>query len=142
LTISSIRKKAIGPGYGEKMTVKLLWENCSEFVVEGQDGFFIEASQGETIGKILPALSAHEKLKFDQMKNFYVAATTGGFTNEGCYYFLVSRDAQTIKFESAEFIDSDLSVRGGMISILPETMITRIDEITGIETPEWRNLIS
>jgi hypothetical protein len=115
-----------------KMVVKLLWKGSSEFIVEGQDGYFIEASAEETRDKILPALSAHERMKFDHMKDIYVATKTSGIITEGCYYFLVSCDAQTVKFESAEFLTTDLSTRGGKISSIPDLQITTVEEICSI----------
>jgi hypothetical protein len=116
-----------------EMIIKLFWEQCSEFVVEGQDGFFIEATLAETMGTIVPSLNLHEKLKFEQMKEFYVAKVTSGFVHEGCYYFLVSRDAQAIKFESVAFMTSDLSSHGGKVRIMPDIPIAKIEDICAID---------
>jgi hypothetical protein len=112
------------------MIIKMFWEKCSEFVVEEEDGFFIEASAAETMEKIVPALSPHERLKFEQMKDIYVAKATNGMAHEGCYYFLVSRDAQAIKFESVSFMTSDLSARGGKVKPIPDVPIAKIEDVT------------
>jgi hypothetical protein len=115
------------------MIIKMFWERCSEFVVEGQDGFLIEADAEETRAKILPLLSPHEKLKFEQMKDFYVAKAVSGPAREGCYYFLVSRDAQAIKFESFAFLSSDQSARGGKLWALPDIPIAQVGEVGAID---------
>lgn len=115
------------------MFAKIFWERCAEFVVEDEDAFFIEASPDETAAKIVPRLSPHEKLKFDQMKDIYVAKATTGIVHEGCYYFLVSRDAGNIKFESVAFMTSDLSSRGGKTKLLPDIPIAEIEELASID---------
>ena len=115
------------------MIIKMFWEGCSEFIVEGEDGYFIEASPSDTTEQIIPALSPHEKLKFEQMKDIYVAKTTDGKAHAGCYYFLVSRDAQAIKFESVAFMCSDLSSRGGKVKILPDKPLAKIADIPSID---------
>lgn len=115
------------------MIIKMFWEKCSEFVVEDEDGYFIEAGPAEAMEKIVPALSKHEKLKFEQMKGIYVAKATDGIAREGCYYFLLSRDAQSIKFESVAFMTSDLSARGGKVKRLPDIPLERIEDISAID---------
>jgi hypothetical protein len=115
------------------MIIKMFWEKCSEFVVDEEDGFFIEASPDEALREILPALSPHEKLKFEQMKDIYVAKTTNGIAKEGCFYFLVSRDAQSIKFESVAFMSSDLSSRGGKLKPMPNIPIASIGELSAFD---------
>jgi hypothetical protein len=115
------------------MIIKMFWEKCSEFVVEDEDGYFIEASAAEAMEKIVPALSKHEKIKFEQMKEIYVAKATDGMVHEGCYYFLLSRDAQTIKFESVAFMTSDLSARGGKLKPLPDVPLEKIEDISSID---------
>jgi hypothetical protein len=115
------------------MKIKMFWESCSEFVVEGEDGFFIEASAAEAIERIIPSLSEHEKIKFQQMKDIYVAKTTNDLVHEGCYYFLVSRDGQAVKFESVAFMVSDLSSRGGKVRFMPDIPIAQIEEVSSID---------
>jgi hypothetical protein len=115
------------------MFAKIFWERCAEFVVEDEDAFFIEASAEETIAKILPLLSQHEKLKFEQMKDIYVAKATTGIVHEGCFYFLISRDAVSIKFESVAFMTSDLSSRGGKTKRLPDIPLGKIEDLGSID---------
>lgn len=115
------------------MIIKMFWEKCSEFVVEEEDGFFIEASPEEAAQNIVPTLSPHEKLKFEQMKDVYVAKSTSGMAREGYYYFLVSRDAQSIKFESVAFMTSDLSSRGGTLKPIPDIPIAAIGELSSFD---------
>jgi hypothetical protein len=115
------------------MLIKMFWESCSEFVIENQDGFLIEASPAETLELIVPVLSPHERLKFESMKDHYISKKTD-CGRAGMYYFLVSRDAQMIKFESAAFFASDLSSRGGTILTMPDIPIDRIEDICHIDT--------
>ncbi len=115
------------------MLIKLFLERSNEFVVEGEDGYFVEANASEAMSAILPALSPPEKLKFEQMKDIYVAKSSSGAVHEGCYYFLVSRDAQAIKFESAAFMTSDLSARGGKVKVIPDVPISRIEDLIAFD---------
>ena len=115
------------------MIIKRFWERCSEFVVEEQDAFLIEANSMETENTIVPTLSPHEKLKFDQMKEVYFAKASGGGATEGCFYFLVSRDAQSIKFESVALLTADLSGRGGKVKVLPDLSISKIEDVSSID---------
>lgn len=115
------------------MIIKMYWERCPEFVLEEQDGYFVEATAEEANESIVPALSPHEKLKYDQMKEIYVAKATSGIAHEGCFYFLVSRDAQVIKFESVAFMTSDLSARGGAVKMMPDIRIERIFDVSAID---------
>ena len=119
--------------WSEQMTIKRFWDRCSEFVVEEQDAFLIEANSAETTSTILPNLSPHEKLKFDKMKEVYVARTSNGGAHEGCFYFLVSRDAQSIKFESVALLTADLSGRVGKVKVLPDISIAKIEEVSSID---------
>jgi hypothetical protein len=118
------------------MILKVFWEKCPTFVVEEEDAFFVEASAEETERSIFPQLSPQEKIKFEQLKDVYVAKKSDGLVREGCYYFLVSRDAHMIKFESVEFMTSDLSARGGKARVLPDIPIERIDDIDTVSLPE------
>jgi hypothetical protein len=115
------------------MIIKMLWEKCPEFVVEEEDAFFIEASLDETVQKILPALSAQERIKFDQLKDIYVAKETMGLARGGSFYFLVSRGAQAIKFESVSFLSSDFSARGGRVRSIADRTISELSEIESID---------
>jgi len=115
------------------MIIKMYWEGCPEFVVEGEDGFVIEANQTEALGKIVPILSPHEKLKFEQMREFYMAKATVGIAREGCYYFLVSCDAQAVKFESVALLTSELSGRGGKVRMMPEIPIENVADVCNID---------
>jgi hypothetical protein len=119
------------------MIVKMLWERCHDFVVEEEDAFLVEASADEATGKLLPLLSQRERMKFEQMKDFYVAKTTEGKARAGSYYFLVSRGAKEIKFESVALLSSDLSARGGRARFLPDIPISCIDDLDTID-PEAR----
>jgi len=115
------------------MFIRMFWERCPEFVVEEEDAFFIEATPDEAKEKILPELSPHEKLKFEQMKDAYLARQTMGGAREGRYYFLVSCDAHAIKFESVQFMTSDLSTRGGRPRAVPDIPLASIDELASID---------
>jgi len=115
------------------MIVKMFWERCHDFVVEEEDAFVIEASAEETTGKLFPLLSPREQLKFEQMKDFYVAKATDGKARAGSYYFLVSRGAKEIKFESVALLSSDLSSRGGKARFLPDIPISCIDDLDTID---------
>jgi hypothetical protein len=115
------------------MTIKIFWERCNEFVIEEEDAFLVEASAEEALGKIYPLLSPQEKLKFEQMKDVYVAKSTTATAHEGCYYFLVSRGARLIKFESVALLTSDLSRRGGKARPVPDIHLSSIDEIDSVE---------
>ena len=119
------------------MFVKMFWESCPEFVVEEEDAFLIEANPAETSEKVLPALSAHEKLKFEQMKDIYCAKATTGRVHEGCYYFLVSRDAHTIKFESVAIMSADLSARGGKARPMPDLPVAAIADLGSIDPTKY-----
>jgi hypothetical protein len=107
------------------MIIKLFWEGCSEFIVEEEDAFLLEADAVEALSTIVPALSQREQLKFEQMKDVYSAA--------GKYYFLVTRDAQEIKFESSAILSADMSGRGGKIKALPDLPVSRIEDVRSID---------
>jgi hypothetical protein len=119
------------------MNIKFFWEKCHEFVVEEEDAFFLEASPDEAVARILPLLSPSEKIKFEQMKDIYIAKATRGIVHEGCYYFLISRGAHTIKFESIALLTSDLSTRGGRVKALPDVSISSIEDIDSINTTRY-----
>jgi hypothetical protein len=115
------------------MIVKMFWERCHDFVVEEEDAFLIEASSDEATGMLFPLLSPREQLKFEQMKDFYVAKATDGKARAGAYYFLISRGAKEIKFESVALLSSDLSARGGKTRFLPEISISSVDDLDTID---------
>jgi hypothetical protein len=115
--------------FGEKMIIKLYWERCAEFVMDEQDGYLIEATPAETLEFIVPALNPHERLKFESMKDIYIAKPTNGTLDGGCFYFLVSRDGQAVKFESRAILTTDLSSRGGKISPMPDIPIARLEDV-------------
>ena len=117
------------------MIVKMFWEHCPEFVVEEEDAFFIEVTGKEAAEKVFPALSPQEKLKFEQMKDVYVAKTTNEYAREGSYYFLVTRGAHEIKFESVAFMSSDLSARGGKAWSVPPVAIESFSELDSMVVP-------
>ena len=102
-------------------------------VVEDQDGFLVEVSPEEARDILLPVLSPHERLKFEQMKDVYVAKASQSGAREGCYYFLVSRDGQAVKFESSALLTSDQSGRGGSIKRLPDIPVSKIEEVSSID---------
>lgn len=119
------------------MIIKMFWERCPEFIMEEEDAFIIEASKEETYDKILPLLSPHEMLKFEQMKDIYVSKSSEGGTCEGCYYFLVSRGAGAVKFDSAAILSADLSKRGGKTRVFPNIAISGIEDIDGIDPDRY-----
>jgi hypothetical protein len=119
------------------MNIKIFWEKCHEFVVEEEDAFFLEAGPDEAATKILPLLSPSEKIKFEQMKDIYIAKATRGIVHEGCYYFLISRGAHTIKFESVALLTSDLSARGGKAKALPDVSISSIEDIDSVNPAKY-----
>jgi hypothetical protein len=120
-----------------KMVLKIFWERCPLFVVEEEDAFFLEANPAETDAKILPLLSAAEKVKFDQLKDVYIAKASSGLVHEGCYYFLVSRGAHVIKFESVALLTSDLAARGGKAKVLPDLPVAKIEDIDSIDAAKY-----
>ena len=67
------------------------------------------------------------------MKDIYVAKASSGAAHEGCFYFLVSRSAHEIKFESVAFLGSDLSARGGKAKALPDIRIGKIEDLDSID---------
>jgi hypothetical protein len=119
------------------MVIKIYWEGCPSFVVEEEDAFFIEASKGEAESIIVPFLSPHEKLKFEQLKDIYIAKVSNGIVHQGCYYFLVSRGAHVVKFESVSLLTSDLSARGGKAKILPDIPIAKIEDIDSVDVSQY-----
>jgi hypothetical protein len=119
------------------MIIKIYWERCHEFVVEEEDAFLIEASADEAAAKILPLLSPQEKLKFEQMKGVYVAKATSGMAHGGCYYFLVSRGARVIKFESVALLTSDLTARGGSPKVLPDIPLAGLDDLEAFDPSKY-----
>jgi hypothetical protein len=121
----------------KNMILKIFWEHCPLFVVEEEDAFFLEASPAETAEKILPQLSMAEKVKFEQLKEVYIAKASSGIVHEGCYYFLVSRGAHSIKFESTALMTSDLSARGGKTKVLPDLSIEKIQDIDSVDTSKY-----
>jgi hypothetical protein len=118
------------------MTLKMLWEGCPAFVVEEEEAFFIEATKSEALSSIVPLLSPHEKIKFEQLKDTYIAKASNGFVREGCFYFLISRGAHIIKFESVALMTSNLEDRGGRVKILPDIPIARIEDIDSVDIPK------
>jgi hypothetical protein len=119
------------------MVIKIFWERCPVFVVEEQDAFFIEATSDEAAKLILPILSPHEKLKFEQLKDIYIAKASSGIAHEGCYYFLASRGVHDVKFESVALMTSDLSARGGKAKVLPDIRIEKIEDIDSIDPTKY-----
>jgi hypothetical protein len=119
------------------MIIKMFWERCREFVVEEEDAFLIEASADEATGKLFPILSPREQMKFERMKDVYVGKTTDGKTRAGAYYFLISRGAKELKFESVAFLSSDLSERGGRARFLPDIPISRIEDLDAIDPDKY-----
>lgn len=119
------------------MVIKIFWERCPSFVVEEEDAFFVEATAEEAASQIVPRLSPHEKLKFEQMKDIYIAKDSSGMAHEGCYYFLISRGAHDIKFESVAFMTSDLSARGGKAKVLPDIKIDKIEDIDSVDPSKY-----
>jgi hypothetical protein len=115
------------------MILKLFWERCHEFIVEEEDAFLIEASPDEANAMLLPKLSPQESLKFSHMKDVYVAKATSGRATEGCYYFLVSRGAKEIKFESVALLSTDLSSRGGKAQALPDVPINSLEDLDSVD---------
>ena len=106
--------------------------------MEDQDGLLIEVSPEEARDVLLPVLSPHERLKFEQMKDIYVAKSSPqSGANEGCYYFLVSHDGQAVKFESFALLTSDQSGRGGSIKRLPNIPISKIEEVSSIDPDDY-----
>jgi hypothetical protein len=119
------------------MIIKMFWENCCEFVVEEEDAYLFEASAEEAIGRILPLLSPQEQLKFNQMKDVYGVKSSEIIPGDSRYYFLVSRDAHTIKFESVALLTADLSARGGKAKLLPDIRISAIEDIDSIDPTKY-----
>jgi hypothetical protein len=119
------------------MIIKIYWEKCREFVVEEEDAFFIEASPDEALGKLFPMLSPQEKLKFEQLKDVYAVKDANGQALAGRYYFLVSRGAKVIKFESAALLTSDLAARGGKAMALPDILISSLDELDAFDPSKY-----
>lgn len=119
------------------MIIKIYWERCPLFVVEEEDAFFLEATPSEAEEKILPLLSPAEKLKFGQLKDVYIAKASSGIIHEGCYYFLVSRGAHVVKFESVALMTSDLAARGGKAKTLPDLPIAKVDDIDTIDPSQY-----
>jgi hypothetical protein len=119
------------------MLLKIFWEKSPAFVVEEEDAFFIEATADEAKNLVLPLLSPHEKIKFEEMKEIYVAKSSEGLARDGCYYFLVSRGAHVVKFESVSFMTSDLASRGGQAKILPDIPIGGIEDIDSIDVTKY-----
>jgi hypothetical protein len=119
------------------MVVKIYWERCPLFVVEEEDAFFLEASPSETESSILPFLTPAEKVKFEQLKDVYIAKASSGIVHEGCYYFLVSRGAHVVKFESIALMTSDLSTRGGKAKTLPDLPIAKVADIDAIDPSKY-----
>lgn len=117
--------------------VKMFWERCRDFVVEEEDAFLIEAGADEATGCLLPLLSPQEKLKFEKMRDIYVARSSAGRAREGCFYFLVSRGAKEIKFESVAILSSDLSSRGGAAKFLPDIELSRLEELDSIDPAKY-----
>jgi hypothetical protein len=123
--------------WSEKMVIKIFWERSPAFVVEEEDAFFIEATADEAKNLLFPILCPQEKIKFEEMKDIYVAKSSEGLAREGCYYFLISRGAHTVKFESVSFMASDLASRGGKIKILPNLPISKIEDIDEIDVTKY-----
>jgi hypothetical protein len=124
-------------GLEKKVKVKLFLGKCHDFVVEDEDAFLVEAEADEAVAALLPLLSPRERVKFDQMKDVYVAKATGGKANAGCYYFLVSRGAKEIKFESVAILSSDLSSRAESVATLPDVPIKSLDDIDSIDLASY-----
>jgi hypothetical protein len=113
--------------------VKMFWEHCREFVVEEEDAFLVEVNAEEATGKLVPLLSPREQLKFEQLKDVYAAKASVGNAGAESYYFLVSRGAKEIKFESVAILSADLSARGGRTQALPSIPISSIDDLDAID---------
>jgi hypothetical protein len=111
----------------------MFWERCRDFVVEEEDAFLIEANADEACGYLLALLSPQEKVKFEKMREVYVAKNDEGRARAGCFYFLVSRGAKEIKFESVAILSSDLSARGGSVKFLPDIPISSIEGLDAID---------
>jgi len=116
----------------KNVIIKFFWERCREFIVEDEDAFLVEATAEEASSIVIPLLSPRERVKFDQMKDIYVAKETSGRATAGSYYFLVSR-AKELKFESVAILTSDLSGRGGNVKAIPDIKIASIDELDKID---------
>jgi hypothetical protein len=115
------------------MIIKLYLERCLDFVVEEEDAFLVEACAEDAAANFLPRLSPQEKVKFDQMKDVYVAKATAGRAAAGCYYFLVSRDTKEVKFESVAVLSSDLSSRAEKVRSVPDLRIERLDDLDSLD---------
>jgi hypothetical protein len=115
------------------MIVKFMWPACGQFVVEDEDAFFVEASVEETKALLYPLLSQRERIKFDSLKDVYQAKSTTDSVCEGCYYFLVSRGAHELKFESSALPTSDVAKQGGGIRRIPDITVARIEDISAID---------
>jgi hypothetical protein len=119
------------------MILKIFWKRCPLFVVEEEDAFFIEVSPPEVEEKILPLLSPAEKVKFEQLKDVYISKASSGIVHEGCYYFLVSRGAHVVKFESVALMTSDLAARGGTAKVLPDLPIAKVEDIDTVDPSKY-----
>jgi hypothetical protein len=114
------------------MIIKMYWEQCHDFVVDDEGAFLLEADAAEAAEKLVPKLSPQERVKFDQMKDIYVATGSNGKARAGCYYFLVSSDTKELKFESAVVLSSDLSSRAASVKFLPDIQVGGVDDIDAI----------
>jgi hypothetical protein len=115
------------------MIIKLYLERCHDFVVEEEDAFLLEVEAQEAAASLLPKLSPQERVKFDQMKDIYVAKATCGRATAGCYYFLVSRGAKEIKFESVAVLSSDLSARAERVKAITDLNISCLDDLDSFD---------
>lgn len=115
------------------MKAKLFWHRCPLFVLDEDDAVFLEVSPAELEAKILPYLNPAERLKFDQLKEVYVAKASSGMVTEGCYYFLVSKSVHAIKFESVALFTSDLASRGGEVWALPDLPLDSVEAIDSLD---------
>lgn len=115
------------------MIVKFVWPACGQFVIEDEDAFLIEASAEETKALLYPLLSQREKIKFDSLKDVYRAKATTESLREGCFYFLVSREAHELKFESSALPTSDVAAQGGGMRRIPDIAVAGIEELSAID---------
>jgi len=83
------------------MIIKMYWAACGKFAMEETGAYILEATEEEARTVLLPKMNKQELIKFERMKDIYVAAEDTDIVKKGRFYFLVSEDGQDIKFESS-----------------------------------------
>lgn len=118
------------------MTIKLYWAACGKFAIEETGAYFLEATKEEVETKLLPRMNKQELIKFETMKDVYVAPGDTDLVKKGRYYFLVSDDAQDIKFESSALPAAEFARGNSNLKPVRTVEIERIEDIETVK-PEF-----